>query len=107
MFLGGGKSDYLLGDFLADVSQDANWQGILFRRTYLELDELIRRSHVIYRGAEYKVGKHEWRFPSGATPKFRHIDSAHDAAHYHGHTYQWIGWDELTNWPNLQSYDLL
>ncbi len=59
MFLGGGKSDYLLGDFLADVSQDANWQGILFRRTYPELDELIRRSHVIYRGAEYKVGKHE------------------------------------------------
>ena len=104
---GGGKSDYLLGDFLADVHQGANWQGVLFRRTYPELDELIRRSHVIYRGAEYKVGKHEWRFPSGATLKFRHIDSVHDAAHYQGHAYQWIGWDELTNWPTLQPYDLL
>ena len=39
--------------------------------------------------------------------KFRHIDSVHDAAHYQGHAYQWIGWDELTNWPTLQSYDLL
>ena len=93
LFLGGGKSDYLLGDFLADVSQGANWQGILFRRTYPELYELIRRSHVLYRGAEYKVGKHEWRFASGGTLKFRHIDSVHDAAHYQDHAYR----DEILN----------
>ncbi len=104
---GGGKSDYLLGDFLADVEQGAAWQGILFRRTYPELDELIRRSQVLYRGAEYKVGRHEWRFPNGATLKFRHIDSVHDAAHYQGHAYTWCGWDELTNFSSLEPYDML
>ncbi len=31
---GGGKSDYLLGDFLQDVPQGAVWRGIIFRRSY-------------------------------------------------------------------------
>jgi len=45
---GGGKSDFLLGDFLQDVpTYSRHWQGILFRRTYNELEDVSRRSREI------------------------------------------------------------
>ena len=37
---GGGKSDYLLGDYLQDISIGSAWRGIIFRKTYPELEEL-------------------------------------------------------------------
>ena len=41
----GGKSDFLLGDFAQDIPSDygAHWHGILFRKTYPQLEELIAR----------------------------------------------------------------
>jgi hypothetical protein len=106
---GGGKSDYLLGDFLQDVWQGEKWRGILFRRSYPELEELITRAKEIYipLGARYLVGDKTFHFPSGATLKMRHVESEADCDKYQGHQYTWIGWDELTNWPNLKSYKKL
>jgi hypothetical protein len=66
---GGGKSDFLLGDFARDVpTYREAWSGVLFRRTYPELEELIKRSRTIYPatfpGAEYRERPaNEWRFP--------------------------------------------
>lgn len=70
---------------------------------------MVRRSLEIYTqaGAEYKVGTHTWVFPSGATLKLRHIETAADAAKYQGHSYTWVGWDELTNWPDPAPYNQL
>jgi hypothetical protein len=46
---GGGKSDYLLGDFLQDVdTYGENWRGIIFPRSYPELEELMARAKEIY-----------------------------------------------------------
>jgi hypothetical protein len=109
---GGGKSEFLLGDFASDVKRyGEHWRGVLFRRTYPELDELVERSRVIYHqlfpGAEYKVGSHTWQFPNGASLKLRHIESEIDADHYQGHQYTWIGWDELTSWSDLKPYHRL
>lgn len=108
---GGGKSDYLLGDFLQDIEQGPIWRGILLRRSFPELEELITRAKEIYCtpavGAEYKVSEKTFVFPSGATLKMRHIESYDDANKYQGHQYTWIGWDELTNWPDLVSYKKL
>ena len=106
---GGGKTDFLLGDFLADVGLGASWRGVLFRRSYPELDEIVRRSLEIYGplGAEYKVGTHTWHFPGGATLKLRHIETAADAQKYQGHSYTWVGFDELTNWPDAAAYHRL
>ena len=109
---GGGKTDYLLGDFAADIEQyGEHWRGVLFRRTYPELDEIVDRSRAIYfdlfPNAEYKVGSHTWHFPGGATLKLRHIETELDAAHYQGHQYTWIGWDEVGSWPNLKAYHRL
>lgn len=45
---GGGKSDYLLGDYLQDVSLGRVWRGIIFRKTYNELEELQIRARELY-----------------------------------------------------------
>jgi hypothetical protein len=106
---GGGKSDFLLGDFLQDVWQGETWRGIIFRKSYPELEELITRAIEIYTplGAIWKVADKIFVFPSGATLKMRHVDVERDSDKYQGHQYTWIGWDELTNWPNLKSYKKL
>lgn len=106
---GGGKSDYLLGDFLQDVWQGEKWRGIMFRRSYPELEELIVRAKEIYipLGARYMVADKTFVFPTGATLKMRHVETESDCDKYQGHQYTWIGWDELTNWPNLKSYKKL
>lgn len=103
---GGGKSDFLLGDFLQDIGQGAIWRGIIFRHTYPQLDELITRAKEIFTplGAHYKVSEKMFVFPSGATLKMRHLEKEQDADNYQGHQYTWIGWDELGNWANLNAY---
>ena len=103
---GGGKSIYLLLDFAQDLHQGSAWQGVIFRRTYPELDELVHQSHEMYPqlGGEFKVGKYQWEFPNGARLRFRHMESELDYVRYHGHQYAWIGHDELPNWPNLAAY---
>jgi len=96
---GGGKTDFLLGDFAADVMRyGENWRGILFRRTYSELDEVVNRGkglfYSAFPGTEYKVGASEFRFPNGAVLKLRHLDQEGDADHYQGHQYC-VGVDTL------------
>lgn len=106
---GGGKSDFLLGDFLQDIGLGAHWRGIIFRKSYPELEELLVRAKEIYLplGAQYKVSEKTFYFATGATLKFRHIENEGDADLYQGHQYTWIGWDELGNWPNLNAYKKL
>ena len=106
---GGGKSYYLLLDFAMDIDQHGrNWNGILFRRTYAQLDELIRMSKEIYGDvypdAEYKIGANTWEFENGSTLKFRYLDKDEDSESYRGHSYQWIAWDELDQWPTDTAY---
>ena len=109
---GGGKSAFLIGDFAADVAEyGANWRGIIFRRTYPELDELVTEGKKVlfnaFPGTEYKVGSYEFRMPNGSILRLRHMETDADADHYMGHQYQWIGFDELTNWPDLKAYHKL
>lgn len=107
---GGGKSDYLLGDFLQDVpTYGQAWQGVLFRRTYPELEELLKRAREIYpqTGAEWFEKDRQWRWPNGAVLKFRYLERDADVTRYQGHQYAWIGWDELTQWPTLFPYRYL
>jgi Terminase large subunit, T4likevirus-type, N-terminal len=107
---GGGKSDFLLGDFLQDVpTYGRNWAGILFRRTYNELEELIRRSREIYpaSGAVWHEQAKTWTWPNGAQLRMRYVERDADATRYQGHAYTWIGWDELTQWPTDYAYRFL
>lgn len=107
---GGGKSDFLLGDFLQDVpTYGRNWQGILFRRTYNELEDLIRRSREIYpaSGAVWHEQAKTWTWKNGASLRMRYVERDADATRYQGHQYTWIGWDELTQWPSDYAYRFL
>lgn len=107
---GGGKSDFLLGDYLQDVpTYGRHWHGILFRRTYNELEDLIRRSHEIYpaSGGLWSEQPKTWSWPNGANLRMRYVERDSDATRYQGHQYAWIGWDELTQWPTDYAYRYL
>lgn len=107
---GGGKTYGLLGDWLA---HSAEWgglaRGIFFRRTYDELDEVQRVCSGIFPfvGGRYLTSKRTWVFPSGATLKLRFLDKDKDADKYQGHSYTWMAFDELTNWPQSAPIDKL
>lgn len=113
---GGGKSDFLLGDYLSDYEEWGEaWKGILFRRSYKELDEIIGRSKQVLGqipGARFVGGEQmRWdipaphaRFPGLATLRFRSLDSDLRVGEYNGHQYPWIGWDELTEFPTSGPY---
>ncbi|MFD1121841.1 hypothetical protein ACFQ2T_04950 [Methylophilus flavus] len=115
---GGGKSDFLLGDYLQGVGVGYRglWRGIIFRKTYLELEELQIRASEIFPayGGVYKVQSSAefpfsncWYFPGGETLKMRYLKSDKDAENYQGHQYAWIGFDELTNHATPTAYDKL
>jgi len=106
---GGGKSDFLLGDYAMDVLQWADaWRGILFRDTYKELEELVARGRQLYPamfpGARFHAQDSEFRFPNGANLKLRHLDRDADVDEYQGHQYTWIGWDEIAKRATPYAY---
>ncbi|MCS7084464.1 MAG: terminase family protein [Bacteroidia bacterium] len=112
---GGGKSSWLLGDFAQDVPRPGgeNWHGILFRRTYGQLEDLIQQSLDLYpkwfdpenKGlVKWMAGEKTWRWANGATLKMRYAEHEDDWIQYQGHSYCWIGFDELTSWPTPTIY---
>jgi len=109
---GGGKTVFLLMDFAVDVIEyGKDWQGILFRRSYPRLDQVVKLSREMFPsidpGAEYRVGEATWYFSNGATLKFRHLDNDADHENYQGHSYSWIGFDELGEWATATCYNKL
>ena len=107
---GGGKTDYLLGDFASQASKYGEQaHGILFRRTLPQLDEVVKRSKQIYKklGWNYNEQKKTWTSPEGATLKFRYLDRDEDADEYQGHQYTWMGFDEVGTWPSPAPLDEL
>lgn len=106
----GGKSDLLLGDYLQDVEKyGKNWQGILFRQSMPEFEELIRRSHELYlpTGATWLDQKRTWKWPNGAALKLRYMEHERDFYAYNGHSYTWEGFDELGQWKELTGYKMM
>lgn len=107
---GPGKTDALLMDFAQFVGCGfgADWRGILFRRTFPELADVIAKSQRwfadIFPEAAYNESKHEWQWPTGEALLFRYADKEIDYWRYHGHAYPWIGWEELTTWANDALY---
>lgn len=99
---GGGKSDFMLIDFLQGAAKyGENWNGVLFRQTFPQLEELQKRAVQLYKpiGGEYKNYTRTWYFKNGATLKMRYMESEKDVGNYQGHQYTWIGFDELGNFP--------
>lgn len=100
---GGGKSECLLNlPIVRGFYQHPRFKGILFRRTYPELEsELIHRSESqgIYAavGGRYNKEKRRWVFPSGAIIQFGHLEYDSDVRKYDSAEYSYIAFDELTS----------
>lgn len=97
---GGGKSDALVMEALRQV-HIPHYKGILFRKTFPQLRELIYKSQRIYPraypNAKYNASEHCWRFPSGARIYFGSMPNRDSFLNYQGLSFAFIGFDELTH----------
>lgn len=107
---GGGKSDFQLG-YQEDgaLRYGEHWRGIMFRKTFPELEELQARALQVFpaSGAVYKTQPSAdypfnqcWYWPSGASVKMRYIEAERDYGRYHGHQYTGISFDEVTEYAS-------
>lgn len=108
---GGGKTDGMLGDWLAHANlYGENAVGAFFRRTHKQLSEVIARSKQLFFkiGAKFRETPHsEWVFPNGARLLFRHLEKDSDAENYQGHNYTRVYIEEATNFPSPSPINLL
>ena len=101
---GGGKTDWLLFDFLdPELMENAHYRGIIFRRTYPRLREIIDRSHQWFTTlANYNKQERCWEFPSGAKLFFAHCQYEESKYDYQGHEYQYMGFDQIEEFTESQ-----
>ena len=107
---GGVKSFALLVDPLR-YWHNPNHRGLLLRRTLDELTELIDKSKQLYPKAfpkaHFRESKSTWVFPSGATMWFTYLDRDKDVTRFQGQAFNWIGIDEITQYPTPYVWDYL
>lgn len=100
---GPGKTDCLVAAVAADVSRPA-YRGLLVRRTFPQLQEIIDRCWRLYplAGGVYRATEKRWQFPSGAIIDLGHMQHEDDKYNYQGKEYHRIGLDELTQFSETQ-----
>jgi hypothetical protein len=110
---GPGKSEIQLAIFRKWVGQGfgSHWRGIIFDRAYKNLDELVIKSKRFFGslgdGAEWKASNKEykWVWPTGEELLFRQLRTKDDYQNFHGQEYPYIGWNELTKYPDDSLYE--
>lgn len=100
---GGGKSDALLMAALQYVDVPG-YAALILRRTYADLSlpgAIMDRSHDWLQATDAHWDDREktWTFPSGARLTFGYLQSDKDKWRYQSAEFQYIGWDELTQFP--------
>ena len=103
---GGGKSIALLAAALQYVDYP-DYHAIIFRRTYSDLalpGALMDVGFEWLSGtdAEWNDKTKTWAFPSGATLSFGYLDTEKVKFRYQGAAFQFIGFDELTQFTESQ-----
>ena len=110
---GPGKTDALLMSFaqFVGVGFGEAWRGILFRETYPQLADVVKKTKRWFRqffpGAVFNKVEYTWTFPGGEQLLLRHGITEDDYWNYHGHEYPWLGFEELTNWRSLDFYEMM
>ncbi|MDD5189461.1 MAG: terminase family protein [Dehalococcoidales bacterium] len=105
---GPGKTDCLIALVTRYIGK-SNYKAILLRRTFPQLQEIIDRCFQRYPalGGVYRSTEHRWYFPSGATIKLGHMQHETDRYNYQGQDYHFVGFDELTQFSEIQYTYLL
>ena len=99
---GGGKSYAMVADPVRYLN-NPQARMLLVRRSTEELRELISVSKELYPkaipGIKFMERDKTWVAPSGATLWMSYLDRDDDVMRYQGQAFNWIGFDELTQWP--------
>lgn len=105
---GGGKSDALLC-FPTRYLPHPKFRGLILRRSYPELADLISRSEEIFPhlNGVYSRSRRRWTFPSGARLEFGYLERDKDKLRYSGRAFTYIAFDELTQYANDTLYRFL
>lgn len=102
---GGGKSDGLLMAAL-QFAEVPGYAALLLRRTFADLKlpgALIDRSFSWLKDkAHWNAQEHRWRFKNGATLQFGFADKEGDEERYRSSEFQFIGFDEGTQFSERQ-----
>lgn len=125
---GSGKTEVLLIDYAqhcgsdnrtraerrAGVAQRSGfgeaWRGILFRRTYPQLADVVAKSRRWFKlifgdAAKFNSADYVWTWRTGEQLFLRHFGRSEDYWNYHGHEYPFVGFEELTAWSTLDCYE--
>lgn len=100
---GGGKSDALFMAALQYVHKPG-YNALLVRKTFQQLSKpeaLIPRSHewLANTDASWNGTEKKWTFPTGSTLSFGYLKSDLDKYNYQGAAFQFIGFDEVVDFP--------
>ena len=107
---GGGKSYAMLADPLRYLTHP-QFSGLLVRHTTEELRELVWKSQELYPkvipNIKWSERKMQWITPSGGRIWFSYLDREEDVLRYQGLAFNWIGFDELTQWSTPFAWNYL
>lgn len=106
---GGGKSDALLMAAAQYAWKFPHFRAVLLRRTFAELAKagalMDRALHWwLPRGVHWDGTNKVFRFPNGARVEFGYHDHPTDDTKFHGGEWHFVGFDELTHWPDDSAY---
>lgn len=112
---GPGKTDSQLMRFRRYVGQGygKHWRGVIFDREYKNLDDLVAKSMRWFPefkdGARFLSSKsdYRWKWPTGEELLFRAIKRDTDYWSYHGQEFPFLGWNELTKYPNDNLFEMM
>ena len=107
---GGGKSFAILADALRDLPHP-QFRGLILRRTTEELRELVQKSQELYPkaipGIKWSERKMEWRTPAGGSLWMSFLERDQDVTRYQGQAFNYIAFDELTQWPTPYAWNYM
>ena len=108
---GGGKTDAIIMDHLRGIKHK-NYRGLILRRTFPELREIIDRSIKYFSKIrdtngkilkpKYNSTEHVWAFPSGAKVEFGSMVHEDSKLHYIGREFTKISFDQLEQFTESQ-----
>lgn len=107
---GGGKSYAILADALRDLPHP-QFRGLLVRKTTEELRELVQKSQELYPkaipGIKWSERKMEWRTPAGGSLWMSFLERDQDVSRYQGQAFNYIAFDELTQWSSPYAWNYM
>jgi hypothetical protein len=100
---GGGKSDGVIGDWIAhEMTYGQHAAGLAFRRERTQLTDLIERAKqvLVPIGHRWHEQDKYFRGPNGGRVRFSYLESDSDADAYQGHSYTRLYPEEMGTFPS-------